>query len=151
MPILISNINDFLNLKGEILGTSQWIVITQEMVNQFADATLDKQWIHIDEKRAANGPYGTTIVHGYLTLSLIPFFLENIFHVDNVKMLVNYSIEKMIYRGIVPVGSKVRMTATLKSAKDLGDICQTKIECKFEREGDNTPILEGSIIFLYYF
>lgn len=152
MPRKICSVEDFLNLSGEKLGVSNWIKVDQNMINQFADATHDHQWIHVDtEKAKIASPYKSTISHGYLTLSLIPFFLEEIFEVKNLKQLVNYSIEKMVYKSAVPVNSNLRMAAYLESAKDLGNICKTKIHCLFEIEGTEKPVLEGTIVFLYYF
>jgi acyl dehydratase len=139
-------------MEGECLGTSEWLKIDQNVINHFADSTFDHQWIHVDSERAkTDSPYQTTIAHGYLTLSLIPHFLYQIFEVENLKQLVNYSVEKMVFRSAVPVNSNLRMKATLKSAKDLGDICKASIQCSFEVEGKMEPVLEGSIIFLYYF
>lgn len=148
----IGSIEDFLNLSGELLGMSEWICVSQDVINTFADATFDHQWIHIDAERAkAESPYQTTIAHGYLTLSLIPHFIDEIIEVDNLKQLVNYSVDKMVFHSAVPVDSKLRMKATLKSAKDLGNICKASIQCVFEVEGKDEPVLEGTIIFLYYF
>lgn len=151
-PIIINSVNDFLQLSSNKLGESKWMLIDQSMINQFADATHDHQWIHVDsEKSKVDSPYKTTIAHGYLTLSLLPCFLNEIIEVNNLKQLVNYSIEKMVYKSIVPVNSKLRMIATLKSAKDLGNICKANIQCTFEIEGQEKPVLEGAIVFLYYF
>ena len=150
--ITINSVENFIKLSGNILGKSNWILIDQNMINQFADATHDHQWIHVDSDRAKiNSPYNTTIAHGYLTLSLVPCLLDDIIEVNNLKQLVNYSIEKMVYKSVVPVDSKLRMVATLKSAKDLGNICKANIQCTFEVEGQIKPVLEGSIVFLYYF
>lgn len=149
---IIKSVEDFLNLSGELLGTSEWLSINQKVINHFADSTFDHQWIHVDADRAkTDSPYQTTIAHGYLTLSLIPHFLDEIFEVENLKQLVNYSVEKMVFHSVVPVNSNLRMKATLKSAKDLGDICKASIQCSFEVEGKMEPVLEGSIVFLYYF
>lgn len=149
---IIETIEDFLNLSGKLLGESEWISVSQNVINHFADATFDHQWIHVDTERAKKeSPYQTTIAHGYLTLSLIPHFLSEIIEVNNLKQLVNYSVEKMVFRSAVPVDSKLRMKATLKSAKDLGNICKASIQCVFEVEGKDEPVLEGTILFLYYF
>lgn len=149
---ILKSVDDFLNLSGECLGTSGWLTISQNVIDHFADSTFDHQWIHVDAERAkTDSPYQTTIAHGYLTLSLIPHFLDEIFEVRNIKQLVNYSVEKMVFHLAVPVNSKLRMKATLKSAKDLGNICKASIHCSFEVEGKNDPVMEGTIIFLYYF
>lgn len=150
--VTINVIEDLLSLSGEKLGVSRWMLVDQNMINQFADATHDHQWIHVDANKAKiESPYQTTIAHGYLTLSLLPCLLDEILEVRNLKLLVNYSIEKMVYKSVVPVDSKIRMVATLKSAKDLGNICKANIYCSFELEGQENPVLEGSIIYLYYF
>ena len=149
---ILKSVDDFLNLSGEVLGTSEWLTINQDVINHFADSTYDHQWIHVDTERAkTDSPYQTTIAHGYLTLSLIPHFLDEILEVENLKQLVNYSVEKMIFHSVVPVNSKLRMKATLKSSKDLGNICKASILCSFEVEGKEEPVLEGTIVFLYYF
>lgn len=149
---IITSVSDFSNLIGQSIGASDWLEITQDIINQFADATFDHQWIHVDAKRAqVESPFGTTVAHGYLTLSLIPFFLDNILEVKNLKHIVNYGIEKMTYKNVVPVGSRLRMLASLKSIKDLGEACVAKINCIIEIEGQETPALEGTIIFIYYF
>lgn len=150
--VIIKNADDFLILKGQFLGESEWFVMSQEVINHFANATYDHQWIHVDPGKAKQeSSYGTTIAHGYLTLSLLPHLLDEIIQVDNLRQLVNYSIDKMIYKSVVPVNSRVRLCASLKNAKDLGDIVKADITCKFEIEGQDTPALEGTIIYLYYF
>jgi acyl dehydratase len=148
----IKNIENFLSMEGQCLGSSEWLKIDQNVINHFADSTFDHQWIHVDTERArTDSPYQTTIAHGYLTLSLIPHFLNQIIEVENLKHLVNYSVEKMVFRSAVPVNSKLRMKASLKSAKDLGNICKASIQCTFEVDGKVDPVLEGTIVFLYYF
>ncbi len=148
----LNSVDDFLNLSGQLLGISEWVTINQDVINHFADTTFDHQWIHVDTERAkTDSPYQTTIAHGYLTLSLIPHFLDEIMKVENLKQLVNYSVEKMVFHSAVPVNSKLRMKASLKSAKDLGNICKASIQCSFEVEGKAEPVLEGTIVFLYYF
>lgn len=150
--MVFKSVEDFLNNIGQALGSSQWMEVDQQLINQFADATHDHQWIHVDTERAkTDSPYQKTIAHGYLTLSLIPHFLNEIMEVENIKQLVNYSVEKMVFRSAVPVNSKLRMKASLKSAKGLGDICKATIQCSFEVEGKVESVLEGTIVFLYYF
>lgn len=149
---IITSVADFSSLLDQSIGTSDWLEITQEIINNFADATFDHQWIHVDAERAKDeSPFGSTISHGYLTVSLIPFFLDNILEVKNLKQIVNYGIEKVIYKNVVLVGSRLRMLASLKSIKDLGEACMAKINCTIEIEGQETPALEGTIIFIYYF
>ena len=149
---IIHNIDEFIERKGTELGVSEWFEVSQEVINNFADATRDHQWIHVDTNKAAtDSPYGSTIAHGYLTLSLLPSFLDEIVEVHNLKQLVNYGIKDFTFKNAVKVGSRLRMRASVKSAKDLGNICQATITCTFEVEGLEEPVAEGNIIFLYYF
>ena len=149
---IIHNIDEFIERKGTELGVSEWFEVSQEVINNFADATRDPQWIHVDTNKAAtDSPYGSTIAHGYLTLSLLPSFLDEIIEVHNLKQLVNYGIKDFTFKNAVKVGSRLRMRASVKSAKDLGNICQATITCTFEVEGLEEPVAEGNIIFLYYF
>ena len=149
---IIHNIDEFIERKGTELGVSEWFEVSQEVINNFADATRDHQWIHVDTNKAAtDSPYGSTIAHGYLTLSLLPSFLDEIIVVHNLKQLVNYGIKDFTFKNAVKVGIRLRMRASVKSAKDLGNICQATITCTFEVEGLEEPVAEGNIIFLYYF
>lgn len=149
---IIHNIDEFIERKGTELGVSEWFEVSQEVINNFADATRDHQWIHVDTNKAAtDSPYGSTIAHGYLTLSLLPSFLDEIIEVHNLKQLVNYGIKDFTFKNAVKVGSRLRMRASVKSAKDLGNICQATITCTYEVEGLEEPVAEGNIIFLYYF
>ena len=149
---IIHNIDEFIERKGTELGVSEWFEVSQEVINNFADATRDHQWIHVDTNKAAtDSPYGSTIAHGYLTLSLLPSFLDEIIEVHNLKQLVNYGIKDFTFKNAVKVGSRLRMHASVKSAKDLGNICQATITCTFEVEGLEESVAEGNIIFLYYF
>lgn len=149
---IVSSVDDFLLLKGEKLGVSDWMVINQSRVNLFADATLDYQWIHVDEQRAKEESiYHATIVPGYLTLSLVVHLLESTFNVQNVKQIINYSIEKMIFKSPVVVNSRVRLHVYLDSAKDLGNICQAKLHCQMEIENHEKPAFDGNITFVYFF
>lgn len=149
---IIHNIDEFIERKGTELGVSEWFEVSQEVINNFADATRDHQWIHVDTNKAAtDSPYGSTIAHGYLTLSLLPSFLDEIIEVHNLKQLVNYGIKDFTFKNSVKLGSRLRMRASIKSAKDLGTICQVTITCTFEVEGLDEPVAEGNIIFLYYF
>ena len=150
--VTIQSIEDFLERKGSELGCSEWYEVSQDVINQFADATRDHQWIHVDiDKAKTDSPYGSTIAHGYLTLSLLPSFLDEIVEVHNLKQLVNYGIKDFTFKNAVKVGSRLRMHASVKSAKDLGNICQATITCTFEVEGLEESVAEGNIIFLYYF
>ena len=148
----INSYEEFAAHLGQELGTSDWLEVDQDRVNMFADATLDHQWIHVDIERAkAESPYRGTIVHGYLTLSLLPYFWEQIIKVNNLKMLVNYGMDKMKFGQAVPVGSRLRMVTKLHEITNLRGICKASIQFKIEIEGQRKPALEGIATFLYYF
>ena len=148
----INSYEEFAAHLGEEIGTSEWLTVDQDRINQFADATLDHQWIHVDVERAkAESPYKSTIVHGYLTLSLLPYFWNQIIKVNNLKMLVNYGMDKMRFGQGVPVGSRLHMVTKLHEIANLRGICKASIAFKIEIEGQRKPALEGIATFLYYF
>lgn len=148
----INSFEEFAAHLGEEIGTSEWLTVDQDRINQFADATLDHQWIHVDVERAkTESPYKSTIVHGYLTLSLLPYFWNQIIKVNNLKMLVNYGMDKMRFGQAVPVGSRLRMVTKLHEIANLRGICKASIAFKIEIEGQRKPALEGIATFLYYF
>ena len=124
---------------GQHLGYSDWIEITQERIDQFADATGDRQWIHVDPERAKDGPFGATIAHGYLTMSLSNFFLPQIVRVDNISMGVNYGVNKVRFPSPVPVGSKVRAGAELAAVDEVKGGVQTTMVITIELEGSERP------------
>ena len=151
MGVFLNSVEDLISSVGIELGVSNWTIVDQVMIDKFAEVTLDHQWIHVDTKKASEeSPYHKTIAHGYLTLSLLPYFLDQILHINNLDKIVNYGIEKMVFKSIVPVDSRLRMRAFLKEAKDLGSICLATIQCRFEVEGQQDPVLEGKIKYLYY-
>ncbi|WP_280472628.1 MaoC family dehydratase [Nocardia cyriacigeorgica] len=125
---------------GWHLGYSEWHTITQSQINAFADATGDHQWIHIDTEKAADGPFGTTIAHGYLTLSLLPLLVGQVYRVEGVKMAVNYGSNKLRFPAPVPVNSKVRAGVELISvaAGPAGHLVTAKVTV--EREGGDKPV-----------
>ncbi|MFO7193532.1 MULTISPECIES: MaoC family dehydratase [Thermocrispum] len=131
--------DDLLDAVGEQLGTSDWLEITQERVNQFADATDDHQWIHVDPERAKTGPFGRTIAHGYLTLSLLPVLLRQIYRVENTSMVINYGLNKVRFPAPVPVGSRIRATSTLSDAKPVDGGVQVELTTTVEVEGGSKP------------
>jgi acyl dehydratase len=104
---------------GEELGPTEWMTISQERVNNFAEATGDHQWIHVDVPRAAAGPFGGTIAHGYLTLALLPMLASQLFHIDTTGPKVNYGVNKVRFPHHVPVGSSIRATATIAEVSDV--------------------------------
>ena len=110
---------------GEKIGESEWLLVDQERINLFADATLDHQWIHVEPERAkVESPYKSTIAHGYLTLSLLPHMWQEIIEVNNLKMMVNYGMDKMRFGRPVLVNSRIRLVATLDSIENLRGICK---------------------------
>ena len=135
---------------GDHLGYSDYVEITQEQVNLFADATGDHQWIHVDVERAKAGPFGAPIAHGYLTLSLGPVLLPQIMEVSGVAMGVNYGANKIRFPSPVPVGAKVRLGAKLLAVEDVTGGAQGTVEMTFEVEGAPKPSCVAEVIFRYY-
>ena len=150
--LIINSYDEFAAKLDMELGKSEWLEVDQERINMFADATLDHQWIHVDtEKAKAESPYKSTIAHGYLTLSLLPYMWEQIIEVRNIKMLVNYGMDKMRFGQAVITGSRVRLVTKLHNIQNLRGICKAEIDFKIEIEGQRKPALEGIASFLYYF
>ena len=150
--LIINSYEEFASHLGEQLGVSDWLEVTQDRINLFADATLDHQWIHVDvEKAKTESQYKSTIAHGYLTLSLLPHLWEQIIEINNIKMLVNYGMDKMRFGQPVITGSRVRLVTTLASIANLRGTCKTEIAFKIEIEGERKPALEGVATFLYFF
>ena len=149
--LTINSYEEFAEHVGQELGASEWLQVDQDRINAFADATLDHQWIHVDQERAKEGPFGQTIVHGYLTLSLLPYMWEQIIQVNNLKMMVNYGMDKMKFGQPVITGSRVRLVATLHDIQNIRGICKTSIKFDIEIEGQRKPALSGIASFLYYF
>ncbi|TJY58873.1 MaoC family dehydratase [Sinimarinibacterium sp. CAU 1509] len=151
MPTTFDSADAILAAVGQPLGESQWVTITQERINQFADATDDHQWIHVDAERAKDGPFGACIAHGYLTLSLASRFLPEIVDV-RMKMGVNYGCEKVRFPAPVPVGSRIRGRGDLIAAertKDGG--VQATIRVTVEIDGGAKPACIADTISRYYF
>lgn len=149
---VINSYEEFASYIGKPLGTSEWLQVDQERINAFADATLDHQWIHVDVERAkTESQYKSTIAHGYLTLSLLPHLWDQIVEVNNLKMMVNYGMDKMRFGVPVITGSRIRMTAKLSNLENLRGICKAYIEFAIEIEGQRKPALKGEAQFLYYF
>ena len=150
--LVINSYDEFAAHLGQALGVSDWLQIDQDRINLFADATLDHQWIHVDVERAKQeSQYHSTIAHGYLTLSVLPYLWAQIIEVNNIKMLVNYGMDKMRVGQPVVTGSRVRMSTKLHNSQKLRGICKVEIDFKIEIEGERKPALEGIASFLYYF
>ncbi len=148
---MINSYEEFEKHVGQVLGTSEWLEVPQERINQFADATLDHQWIHVDTERAKEGPFGQTIVHGYLTLSLLPYMWEQIIEVNNLKMMVNYGMDNMKFGQAVLSGQSIRLVTTLQSIANLRGICKVEIKFAIEIKDQKKPALTGVATFLYHF
>jgi acyl dehydratase len=149
---IINSFADFEKFVGKELGISDYHTITQEQINLFADATLDHQWIHTNPDRAKKeSPYGTTIAHGYLSLSILPYLWRQVVEVNNIKMLVNYGIEKLRFNQPVLVNSEVRLIARVNSLVNLKGITKAEIRVTLEIKGVKKPALEGMLVFLYHF
>jgi acyl dehydratase len=132
------------------LGASDWVEITQDQVSQFAEATGDRQWIHVDPERAASGPFGGPIAHGYLTLSLLPWLLPQLLRISDQTMGVNYGIEKVRFVSPVPVGSRVRARATLLDSEPKAGGMLNRIAVQVEVEGQEKPAMVGEVLFLAF-
>lgn len=147
----VGSIAEFEKHVGLELGVSNYLTITQEQINKFADATLDHQWIHTDPERAAQSHFRSTIAHGYLTLSLVPYLWEEIADIKNVKMLVNYGIEKLKFNQAVLVNSEVRLRVKLLALTNLRGIAKTEMEVTLEIKDNPKPAFTATIVFLYHF
>jgi acyl dehydratase len=150
MTTTIEGIEGLKAAVGQHLGYSDYVEITQDQVNLFADATGDHQWIHVDVERAKEGPFGGPIAHGYLTLSLSPALLPQILRVTGVAMGVNYGANKVRFPSPVPVGSKLRLGASLLSVEDVAGGAQIAMELIFEVEGASKPSCVAEVLFRYY-
>ena len=150
-PRHIESIEALKGLIGEHLGYSEYMDVSQERVNKFAEATGDFQWIHIDVEKANAGPFGGPIAHGYLTLSLAPVLIGQIWKVEGVKMGVNYGTNKVRFMAPVPVGAKVRAGVKLLEATEIAGGAQVVLETTFECEGATKPSCVAEIIFRHYY
>ncbi|HJZ39409.1 MAG TPA: MaoC family dehydratase [Bacteroidales bacterium] len=150
--LIINSYSEFEKLIGKELGVSEYHKITQEQINLFADATLDHQWIHVNAERAKiESPYGSTIAHGYLSLSILPYLWEQITEVNNIRLLVNYGIENLRFNQPVLVNNDVRLRAKLSTLINLKGITKAEIKVTLEIKDNKKPALEGMLVFLYHF
>ncbi|HEY3751157.1 MAG TPA: MaoC family dehydratase [Pseudonocardiaceae bacterium] len=145
---VFSDLAEFVAAKGEQLGYGDWHEVTQEQVNQFADATGDHQWIHVDVVKAAAGPFGGTIAHGYLTLSMIPALGQSIYRVDGLKMGINYGVNKVRFPNPVPVGSRVRAGAELVDISEAAQGTQAVLKFTVEIENQPKPACVAEVVVL---
>ena len=143
---------DFENFLGKEVGVTKYHKITQKQINLFAEATIDHQWIHTDPERAKKeSPFGATIAHGYLTLSLLKYFWDELIFVDNVESMINYGIEKLKFTEPVLVDSNVRVRISIHSVKDLRGISKIQNKVRMEIEGKKKPVFEGIVTFIFSF
>ena len=150
--VIINSFHEFTALLGKNIGVSDYVELSQERINMFADATLDHQWLHVDTERAATeSPFKTTIAHGYLTLSVLPYLWNQIIEVKNLKMMVNYGMDKMKFGQAVKSGESVRLVADLHSIENLRGIAKVQIKFSIEIKETNKKALSGIATFLYYF
>ncbi len=132
------------------LGTSDWETIEQSQIDRFAEATHDHQWIHVDPEMAAQGPFGTTVAHGYLSLSMLPYFVSQVLNVSDVRMGINYGTEKIRFTAPVPVGSRVRLKATLKGSERRGEGVLYRLGVEIEIKDSEKPALVGEVLYLVF-
>ena len=150
--ITIASPADVAALVGTHLGYSEYLEITQERVDTFAQATGDHQWIHVDPERAAAGPFGGTIAHGYLTLSLGPSLIHDVVSWENVRMGVNYGLNKVRFPSPVPVGSRLRLGVAVDSVSEVGNGgVQVGLVLTFEVEGGEKPACVADLLLRYFF
>ena len=150
--VVINNYEEFEGYLGKEIGVSDYLKVTQEQINLFADATLDHQWIHVDvEKAKRESPFKNTIAHGYLTLSVLPHLWAQIAEVNNVKSLINYGINEFKFNEPVIVGNEIRLKVKLLSIKNLRGIAKAEMRATMEIKDSPKNAFEGTIIFLYHF
>jgi acyl dehydratase len=150
MPVIISNLDQFKDLVGTHLGYSEPMVVDQKTIDLFADATGDHQWIHVDPERSKDGPYGTTIAHGYLTLSLIPALIGQVFLVENLTFGINYGCNKVRFAAPVPSGSPLRLGVAVASVEEIEGGVQVVIDTTLEVEGSAKPSCIAQVVYRYY-
>ena len=149
MSSVINGIEGIRSAVGRHLGWSPWVEITQERIDLFAGATGDHQWIHVDPERAAAGPFGSTVAHGYLTLSLVNQLLPQVVEVSGVSMGINYGVDRVRFPSPVPVGSRLRAGVELTAARDVPDGIQTTMVVTMEMEGSDKPACVAECLSRY--
>lgn len=149
--IAIPDLARLRELVGREIGTSDWVAVTQERINAFADATGDHQWIHVDRERAASeSPYRTTIAHGFLTLSLISALMRNAISIGGIRMAINYGANRVRFAAPVPAGSRIRARVALAALEDVKDAVQATWTITVEREAGDKPCLIAEWLVRYY-
>ncbi|MEV6342679.1 MaoC family dehydratase [Actinoplanes sp. NPDC051851] len=150
MTTTVNGIDGIKSLVGRDLGVSEWLEITQERVNTFADATGDHQWIHVDVERAKTGPFGAPIAHGYLTLSLVIPLFGDLLKVEGISMGVNYGLERVRFPSPVKVGSKIRLAATVVSVEDVKGGVQSTFDFTVQIDGSEKPACVARPVYRHY-
>ena len=145
---VLDDLDELAALSGEQLGTSEWLEVDQDRVNEFADATGDHQWIHVDVERAASGPFGGTIAHGYLTLSLIPYLGSQVFSLETPGAKLNYGVNKVRFPSPVRVGSRIRSHVVMREVTDLPAGKQLTLRHTIEIEGHDKPACVAETVVL---
>jgi acyl dehydratase len=145
---VLDDLDELASLKGEELGTSDWLEIDQDRVDRFADATGDHQWIHVDVERAASGPFGGTIAHGYLTLSLVPFLGGQVFSLQTPGARLNYGVNKVRFPTPVRVGSRIRSRVVMGEVSDIPAGKQLTVRHTIEVEGQQKPACVAETVVL---
>jgi acyl dehydratase len=136
---------------GDVYGPSSWIEVTQDRINQFADATEDHQWIHVDPQRAAAGPFGTTVAHGFLTLSLVPYFAGQLRRIEGARMGINYGLDRVRFPAPVPAGARIRARSQLISVDQVGEAAHLVNRVTIEVEGSAKPACVADVVTRLYF
>ena len=150
--VVINSFEDFQQYEGQELGVSDYVELSQERINMFADATLDHQWIHVDtEKAKQESPFGQTIAHGYLTLSMLPYLWDQIIEVNNLERMMNYGMDRMKFAMPVLSGQHIRMKTKLEELVNLRGAIKTTIKFTIEIQETGKKALEGLATFIYYF
>ena len=150
MTLTIASLDEFEGLVGTHLGYSEFLVVSQEKINLFADATGDHQWIHVDPERAASGPFGGPIAHGYLTLSLIPALIGEIFQVENLTFGVNYGCNKVRFSAPVPANASLRLGVAVNSVEQISDGVQVVLDAILEVKDSPKPSCVAQVVYRYY-
>ena len=149
MPTTLSKAELF-EARDVDLGVSDWHTVEQKHIELFADATGDHQWIHVDPEMAKQGPFGTTVAHGYLSLSLLPALMAQVMAIEDARMGINYGIDKVRFTSPVPSGSKVRLKAKLLTAEPKGEGILYKVGTEIEIEGQDKPAMVGEVLYLVF-
>lgn len=148
---VVQETKELLSLEGKDLGHSEWLEVDQARVDAFAETTLDRQWIHVDPERAAKeSPFGGTIAHGYLTLSLVPYLYHQIIDVPGAKMTINYGLNKVRFPAPVPVGSRIRLGLTVAGVEEIKGGVQCIYQGVVEIDGQEKPAMVAELVFRYY-